>query len=82
MHEGVTFVRYHSTFIMESIKFEFQDLLGIYARKKLYDAKVQLRKITNVRPATKSEKGYVKAIAKEARMAPGTATEFEKMAGW
>jgi len=75
-------VRYSGTMRLESIPFGFGDLLGIYVRKKLPLAKQRLLEIRSKRPATTSEKEYVKALAKAVRQSPGNAHAFRGMMGW
>ena len=64
---------------VQSLQFDFNDLLGIYVRKKLPVAKAKYQASQRKRLA---EKQYVKALAKAAREAPGNANAFQGMAGW
>ena len=65
---------------VESINVGFEDLLGIYARKKLPIAKKDMQNIRNKRPLKRSEKECVKEIAKLAREMPRSNEPFLK--GW
>ena len=65
---------------VESIYVGFEDLLGIYARKKLPIAKKDMQTIRKNRPLKRSEKKYVKEIAKLAREMPRSNEPFLK--GW
>jgi hypothetical protein len=65
---------------IESIQVGFQDILGIYARKKLPIAKQEMQKIKNKRPLKRFEKEFVKGIAKLAREMPRSNEPFLK--GW
>lgn len=67
---------------LEGIPFDFQDLFGIYVRKKLRHAKQNLQFIAQNRPVTRAEKEYVKALAKAAREAPRNARDFQQWQGW
>jgi hypothetical protein len=58
----------------------FQDILGIYARKKLPIAKQEMQKIKNKRPLKRFEKEFVKGIAKLASEMPRSNEPFLK--GW
>jgi hypothetical protein len=70
-------------FTLKSFEFGFQDLLGIYVRKKLPLAKQNMQDIKRKRPITRIEKEYVKGIAKAAREAPGGGERaFRGMLGW
>lgn len=65
--------------ILQSIVFTFDDLLGVYVRMRLYNAKREYSLSTIKKPA---DKAYIKALAKAAREAPGDARSFRGMAGW
>lgn len=64
------------------VTLKFSDLLGIQVRRKLAVAKTKLQDIQSKRPATRGEKEYVKALAKEARMAPGNSLMYRHFEGW
>jgi len=70
------------TFALQSSEFDFKDLLGIYVRKKLPLEKKRMQENKAKRPVSRSEKAYVKALAKEARLAPGSADDFRGKEGW
>lgn len=70
------------TFTLQTIKLDFQDLLGVCARKKLPIARHQLQEIRAKRPATRAEKDYVKGLAKESRLASFHVTPVTGMEGW
>lgn len=72
------------SFTIQEIKFDFNDLLGIYVRKKLPLAKEDMQETAQQegRPATRLEKQYVKGLAKAVRESPGSAEAFEGMEGW
>jgi hypothetical protein len=66
-----------------SLSFEFQHLLGIYARKKLPLAKQHMADLKKQRPVSRAEKDYVMAVAKAARVAPGSGERtFLGLVGW
>ena len=67
---------------IQQMRFDFGDLLGIHVRRKLPLAFSKLQEIQCQRPATRSERQYVKALAKAAREAPGTSSDFEGYEGW
>ena len=67
---------------IKSLRFGFQDLLGIYVRKKLPLEKQKFQDIKQKRPVTRLEKQYVKALAKAAREAPGSSWDFRDLEGW
>lgn len=75
-------VQRRGTFRLQAINFDFNDLLGIYVRKKLPLAKRRMQEIKQKRPVTRSEKRYVKALAEAARESPGSSWAFEGMKGW
>jgi hypothetical protein len=75
-------VQYRGSFRVREIKFDFGDLLGVYVRKKLPLEKQKMQDIGQKRPVTRSEKEYVKALAKAARDAPGSSSAFRGMKGW
>lgn len=70
------------SFLVQSIQFDFNDLLGIYVRKKLPIEKKKMQEIRRQRPASRAEKQYVRALAKAAREAPGSSQAFNEMSGW
>jgi len=67
---------------IQSVKFGFEDLLGVYVCKKLPMAKAKMHEIQQQRPATRAEKHYVKALAKAAREAPVSLRDFVGFEGW
>jgi len=70
------------SFRVVEVHLNFEDLRGVYVRKKLPRAKRSLQQTKAQRPVTRVEKDYVKALAKATREAPGSATAFEGMWGW
>mmetsp|Transcript_11033 Transcript_11033/g.25107 ORF Transcript_11033/g.25107 Transcript_11033/m.25107 type:complete len:451 (+) Transcript_11033:264-1616(+) len=62
-----------------SVQFTFTDLLGVYLRIKLRQAKEDYMLSPVRRPA---DKAYIKNLAESARMAPGNAGSFRGMFGW
>ena len=70
------------SFRVVEVQLNFDDLRGVYVRKKLPRAKRSLQQTKAQRPVTRVEKDYVKALAKATREAPGSATAFEGMWGW
>ena len=65
------------------VSISFGDLLGVHVRRELPCAKAHLKEIQQQRPATRSEKDYVRALAKAAREAPGNGADtFRGMDGW
>eukprot|EP00578_Thalassiosira_sp_NH16_P032780 CAMPEP_0181082046 /NCGR_PEP_ID=MMETSP1071-20121207/3416_1 /TAXON_ID=35127 /ORGANISM="Thalassiosira sp., Strain NH16" /LENGTH=484 /DNA_ID=CAMNT_0023163613 /DNA_START=311 /DNA_END=1763 /DNA_ORIENTATION=- len=65
--------------IVQSIAFTFDDLVGIYVRMKLHEAKKRYNSSSVKKPG---ERNYIKALAKAAREAPGNASSFRGMQGW
>jgi hypothetical protein len=65
---------------IESVDIGFQDVLGIYARKKLPIAKQDMQMIKKDRPLKRHEKEFVKGLAKLAREMPRSKEPFLK--GW
>ena len=61
------------------VDFTFRDLLGVYARKKFRHEKQKMQKMKH---KTNAIKDYVRALAKEARAAPGNENDFAYMTGW
>lgn len=75
-------IQYRGSFRVREIKFDFGDLLGVFVRKKLPLEKLKMQEIRQKRPVTRSEKEYVKALAKAARDAPGSSSAYRGMKGW
>jgi len=72
----------HCDITLQSFQFGFDDLVGIYVRKKLPLAKKHLQQIKTTRAVRPMEKEYVKALAKAVREAPGSADAFAGWLGW
>lgn len=69
----------HGKINLESVKFTFGDLLGVYVRMKIYKAKQKYNRSPIKNPVDKS---YIKALAKATREAPGNVNSFSGMEGW
>lgn len=68
---------------LSSLSFDYRHLMGIYARRKLPLAKQEMMELKKKRPVTVAEKDYVRAVAKEARQAPGSGERtFVGLDGW
>ncbi|KAL9185069.1 hypothetical protein ACHAXT_002846 [Thalassiosira profunda] len=65
---------------VQSVRFTFDDLLGVYIRKRLSQAKKAFHASSSVKKP--SDKAYIKALAKAARQAPGSADSFRHLEGW
>eukprot|EP00977_Amphora_coffeiformis_P008310 scaffold1878_cov170-Amphora_coffeaeformis.AAC.23 len=75
-------VQYTGDISIQRVKFGFEDLLGVYACKKLPIAKAKMYEIQRQRPATRAEKQQLKALAKAVREASGSVRDFVGFEGW
>ena len=69
-------------FLFEDVTFTFRELLGIYARKRFRFEKQKLDEMKTKGRVTLAYKNYVRALAAEARLAPGNERDFNVMEGW
>ena len=76
-------------FVFHDVTFTFRELLGIYARKKFRLEKQRMDEMKTKGGTgagggrvTLTYKNYVRALAAEARLAPGNERDFNVMEGW
>lgn len=77
-----TATQYKGNISIRRVRFGFSDLLGIYVCKKLPTARAEMRDKGRQRPVTRSEREYVKALAKAARESSVSVRDFVGFEGW